>query len=197
MVNVKQDYTIYILDDELSVCKALKQVISRVYENVHFFVSAQACLEGLSKYECHLLICDVNMPEMDGLEMLRKVKKIRPKMPVLLVTGYGDIPTAVKAVKSGAYDFIEKPLDQQSILGSIKESLSIYEVAEPDVAYSLSIMEIKILRKILQGQSSKEIAYELNRSTRTIENHRQRIMKKLNVSNTAELVKTAMDMSIL
>jgi len=111
------------------------------------------------------------MPEMDGMELLAKARRLAPWLPILVITGYGDIPMAVAAIKAGAVDFIEKPLDKKSFLWKVK---SILQQSTFDDSYRgkpLTESEMKVLKLIISGNSNKEIAYILHRSVRTIEVH--------------------------
>jgi FixJ family two-component response regulator len=132
------------------------------------------------------------MPEMDGIELLKKVRQFAPWLPVLVITGYGDIPTAVIAIKTGAVDFIEKPLVKKSIVSKIKSILQQSTFDDSYINKPLTKSETKVLKLIIDGKSNKEIAYLLYRSERTIEFHRSNIMRKLGANNLVGLVKRAM-----
>jgi two-component system response regulator FixJ len=129
------------------------------------------------------------MPEMDGIELLTKVKRIIPSLPVLVITGYGDVQMAVKALKVGASDFIEKPLDRQSFLSAVDSVLKRNTQTHPLVGKVLTKTEMRVLRLMLDGKSTKEIAGLLHRSTRTIEDHRTHIMHKLGANDLMHLVR--------
>jgi FixJ family two-component response regulator len=129
------------------------------------------------------------MPGMDGISLLEHIREISPLTSVLLVTGYGSVANAVKSMQLGAADFIEKPLDESVLLPKIRRLLHSHDVGNIE---ELSPAEQKILELVAAGKANKEIAYVLNRSVRTVENHRHRLMKKLGVSSTAELVKIAL-----
>jgi FixJ family two-component response regulator len=137
------------------------------------------------------------MPGMDGIELLAQVKHIAPWLPVLVITGYGDIPMAVKALKLGASDFIEKPVDRQTLLSTVELLLS--KVTPPDTlrGKALTRVEMGVLRLILDGKSNSEIAFLRHRSVRTIEDERCRIMHKLGVDNVVDLVKRAVAMGLV
>jgi two-component system C4-dicarboxylate transport response regulator DctD len=122
MVNQKK--RIFFVDDESQIRKIVQRTIERHGYDVICFEDGMSCLDELSVGDCDLLITDVSMPGLDGIELLEKVKKIRPLLDVLIVTGYGDIPMAVRAVKNGAYDFIEKPLDRGRLIPVIQNILS-------------------------------------------------------------------------
>jgi len=165
---------------------------------VSSFASAADCLQQLNPIMCDLLIADVKMPGMDGIELLTKIKRIAPWLPVLLITGYGDIPMAVRAVKGGAVDFIEKPLDKESFLNKVKSILHRSPLTDPYIIRKpLTRTETVILKLISRGNTNKEIAILLNRSIRTIEVHRCHIFRKFGVDNLADLLKRAAVMGLI
>lgn len=136
------------------------------------------------------------MPVMDGLKLLEQAKRIRPQLPVLVITGYGDIPMAVKAIKIGAAEFIEKPLNESTFLPAVEAALKKGLFENRLIAKPLTKAETQILRQIAEGKTNKEIAFKMCRSIRTIENHRYRLMRKLNAQSTADLTKKAINMGL-
>jgi two-component system response regulator FixJ len=134
------------------------------------------------------------MPGKDGLELLDDVKRAIPWLPVIVVTSYGDIPMAVEAVKTGAFDFIQKPLDPETFLTKVGSALQQDVLADILRGKPLTKMQTTVLQLILQGRTNMDIANMLGRSVRTIEVHRSHIMHKLKVGNVVDLVKKAMDL---
>lgn len=187
---------IFFVDDEPGIRKAVSRTLSEIDCKVTCFSTAEECLKALMVDDCGLLITDVSMPGMNGVELLEEINKLRPQLPVLIVTGFGDIPMAVRAVKAGAIDFIEKPLDENTFLPVVEKALKLTYGIDGRGDKILTPSELRILTLICDGMSNKKIASILHRSVRTIENHRHRIMKKLNAENTAELVRIAMKMDI-
>ena len=185
--NAKQH--IFFADDEPKVRELVGKTLERLGTKVSCFASASECLEQLRSQQCDLLITDVKMPGMDGLELLVEAKRIVSWLPVLVVTGYGDVPMAVKAVKMGASDFIEKPLDRQSFLSAVESLLKPMTPIALPLCESLTKTEIGVLRLILDGKGNKEMADLLCRSVSTVKTHRKHIMRKLGVSNVVDLVK--------
>jgi two-component system response regulator FixJ len=181
--------TVFVVDDEAAVRKALKQSIESLGARVLCFQSASLCLEALEQERCDLVITDVNMPEMSGVTLLGKIRESHALVPVLVMTGYGSIPLAVKAMQGGAVDFIEKPLDEDVVLPKVR--IFVDKAASSD-GDALTAAEEKVLQLVAEGRSNKEIAYMLDRSVRTIENHRHRLMKKLKLTSTADMVKFAL-----
>lgn len=188
---------IFFVDDEPAVRKSVSQTLKQSGYTVSCFANADLCLKQLQMQDCDLLITDVRMPEMDGIELVRRAKRIAPWIPVLVITGYGDIPMAVRAVKAGAAEFIEKPLQKQSFLSAVQTTLKKQDLENLLKGKSLSKKELAILRLILQGRSNKEIARTLHRSIRTVEDHRRYIMRKLDVNNVVDLVKRAAAMGLV
>jgi two-component system response regulator FixJ len=181
---------IFFVDDEPKVCKMVGRTLKQAGLKVTCFTDPADCLKQLRCQTCDLLITDVKMPEMDGIELLTKVKRIIPSLPVIVVTAYGDVPMAVEALKVGASNFVEKPLERQSFLSVVefvlKHRTALIHQIVGDV---LTKTEMIVLRLILDGKSTKEIAALRHRSVRTIEAHRSRIMRKLGVDNLVDLVK--------
>jgi len=190
MTNIAKRH-VFFVDDEPNVRKIVGRTLEQASFKVSCFACATDCLKQLRCQPCDLLITDVRMPEMDGIELLTKVKRIIPSLPVLVMTGYGDIPMAVKVLKLGAADFIEKPLERQSFLSVVDSVLNLSVRPHRIVGDVLTKTEIKILRLILDGKSTKEIGVILHRSLRTVEDHRRHIMSKLGVNNLVDLVKQA------
>ncbi len=188
---------IFFLDDEPAIREVVKETLEDSDFKVSCFGSPIECLARLRSQKCDLLITDLKMPEKDGIELLADVKHLAPWVPVLMITGYGDIPTAVKAMKAGAVDFIEKPLDKKNFMRKIRSVLKKNVSAHPDLGNSLTRNEAKILQFIVNGKSNKEIANLLHRSARTIEVHRAHIMHKLGVDNLVDLVKRVASMGLV
>ncbi|MHC4172249.1 MAG: response regulator transcription factor [Planctomycetota bacterium] len=182
---------IFFVDDEPRVRKVVDKTLKRLGTKVSCFASARDCLEQLRSQRCDLLITDVKMPEMSGIELLTEVKRFIPWLPVLLVTGYGDIPMAVKVLKMGALNFLEKPLEMQSFLSAVESALDGTAAFEPPVGKKFTKTEMRVLRLILDGKSNRETAYILHRSVKTIEFHRNRIMHKFGVDNVVDLIRRA------
>ena len=196
MANIVEKH-IFFLDDE----PAIREVVRETLENSKFKVSCFGnpieCLARLRSKKCDLLITDLRMPEKDGIELLMDVQHLAPWIPVLMITGFGDIPTAVKAMKAGAVDFIEKPLEKKNFVRKIKSILKQNVFIHPDLGTSLTRNETKILQLIIDGKSNKEIANLLHRSARTVEVHRTHLMHKLGVDNLVDLVKRVASMGLV
>ncbi|MDD5327265.1 MAG: response regulator [Phycisphaerae bacterium] len=187
---------IFFVDDEPAICRSVSNTLRRYGHKVDCFPDAEHCLKQLQMQSCDLLITDVKMPNIDGIELVRRAKSIAPWLPILVITGYGDIPMAVRAVKAGALEFIEKPLQKQSLLTAVRSALKQPNTENILKGKPLTKKEIVVLRLILQGKNNREIARILHRSIRTVEDHRRHIMGKLDVDNVVDLVKRATDMGL-
>ncbi len=183
-----RNYHIFVVDDEPQVCKAISRILQQKYK-VTSFESAEACLARLrvSTCKCNLLISDFKMPGMNGIELLLKVKRIRPRLKVLLITGYGDVPLVKRAWKAGARDFIEKPLHRDELLEAAESALGEHIIYDAELGKALTKTQRKILKLITEGLTNRQIAEIRGRSIRTIEDHRQKLMHKLGVDNAMEL----------
>ncbi len=182
---------IFIVDDDSCICDLVSLTLEGMGYKCSCFEDADSCLEQLAVDKCDVLLTDVRMPEKGGIELLVEVKRSLPWLPVLVMTSYADIPMSVEAVKAGAFDFIEKPLDGQMLLDAVETALRESDLTNILRGKLLTKTEAVILNLILQGRSNRGIAHILHRSVRTIEDHRNHIMKKLDVDNVVDLVKRA------
>ena len=187
---------IFFVDDEASIRETVSKTLNEPGTKVSCFASAHDCLKSLRSRKCDLLITDVRMPEMDGLELITHARRIAPWISVVVVSGYGDIPMAVRALKAGAIDFLEKPLSKQALLSTIESALS-QNTVDPDAGKELTKAEKRVLHFILEGKSNRETAEILHRSEKTIEVHRNHIMRKLGVGNIVDLIKRAASMGLI
>jgi two-component system response regulator FixJ len=192
-----QGTQVVFVDDEPGVCDAVRKTLERVGIRVQCFPSAQDCLAHLAENRCDLLVTDVRMPGKDGLELLREVRRQLPWLPVVVVTGYGDVPMAVRAMRSGAVDFLEKPLDRQTLLDTVRTLLERDAAQSRLFDLALTETEMRVLRFILDGRNNRDIAVAMHRSPRTVEAHRSNLMRKLGASNVVELLRRAADAGLL
>lgn len=188
---------IFFVDDEESIRDVVRGTLERLDVEVSCFSSAHDCLKQLRRQKCDLLITDVRMPDMDGLALAEETKRIAPWIEVLVVSGYGDIPMAVRALKIGAINFLEKPLGMENLLSAVESVLEQSPVADPLVGKELTKAERRILYHILSGNSNKQTANILHRSEKTIEVHRNHIMRKLGVDNVVALIKRSAAMGLV
>ena len=181
----------FFVDDEPGIRRIVADELKRLGCEVSCFASAIECLEQLPEQDCNLLITDVKMPGMDGLTLLSRVKCVAPWVSVMVITGFGDIPMSVRALKLGAVDFVEKPLEREIFLHKVKTILRQDDFVDSPAGQALTETEKKVLKLILDGKGNKEIAYRLQRALRTVERHRSDIMHKFGVDNVVDLVKKA------
>jgi FixJ family two-component response regulator len=193
----QQKQRIFFVDDEPKIRDVVGETLKESGFEVSCFSCAADCLERLRSRTCDLLITDVKMPDMDGMELLTETQRFAPWLPVLLVTGYGDVPMAATAFKAGAVDFVEKPLNRKTLLSAVELVLKRINPLDPILGKTLTRTEKRVLRLILDGKTNKEIAYIFGRAVKTIEVHRSRIMRKLDVGNAVDLVKRAAVMGLV
>lgn len=188
---------IFFVDDEPKVRELVGETLEQAGFKVSCFADAFDCIKKLRGAACDLLITDVKLPEMSGIELLTEAKRFLPSLPILVVTGYGDVPMAVKAMKEGAADFIEKPLEKHALISAVEIALEQCPSSDPILCKRLTNAEIKVLYLILEGKTNKEAANLLHRSISTIEVHRKHIMRKLGAENIVDLVKIAAAMGLV
>ena len=195
MRNQTSEY-VFFVEDEPKVRMAVRKTLERAGIDVTCFSCADDCLAQLDTERCDLLITDVRMPGKDGIELLMEVKALQPWLPVLVVTGFGDVPMAVKALKAGAADFIEKPLDRDAFLDTVRTVARQGAAHSELLNHSLTRTEMRVLYHILEGKNNREVADLLHRSPRTIEVHRRHLMQKMEANNVVELLRRAADMRL-
>lgn len=185
---------IYVIDDDEALCKAIKWLLETANLQVKTFHNA---FDFLKEYSANLrgcLLIDVRMPEMSGLQLQEKLVTLGNTMSIIMLSGHGDIPMAVRALKAGAIDFITKPFNDQTLLEQIQNALLINKTKlNVENIYTLykklTEREQEIMLKIVAGKMNKAIAYELNISIKTIEVHRANIMQKMGAKTLADLIK--------
>lgn len=191
-----QEAHIFFVDDEPTVRMAAQRALKSAGLQVSVFASAEDCLTAMSSQTCDGVVTDIRMEGRDGISLLREIKRRFPWLPVIITTGYGDIPSAVAAIKAGAADFMEKPLDREQLLSAIRKTLEVSQRPEVPLREGLSEVEARVLRLVCAGKTSREIARTLNRSVRTIEAHRHHIMQKFAACNIAQLVRRANELGL-
>lgn len=196
-----ENATIFIVDDDPSVLKGLKRLFKSKGYDVGTFASAQNFLRtNPSRKGPACLVLDMKMPGLSGLEMQEKLDQGEYDVPIVFLTGHGDIPMSVKAMKKGAIDFLSKPVDESDLLVAVEEALQ--KAAEnlarqeenrhiKNLTQSLTPREYEILTYVITGLLNKQIAYALDISEKTVKVHRGRVMQKMNVDSVAELVRLA------
>lgn len=196
----KEAALVYVVDDDALLRQTLEDILDDAGYTVMPFASGRDFVDASTSLEHGCVLLDVKMPGMDGLEVLEELSKGQKGFEVIMVSGHGDIGTAVKAVRSGARDFLEKPFTPQQVVDVVDAAFAaakrvddeVSEVALEDTPLAvLRPRELEVLKLILQGDPNKVVAYKLDISIRTVEVHRSRLMERLNVRTFAELVRLA------
>jgi two-component system, LuxR family, response regulator FixJ len=193
--------TVFVVDDDPAVRKALSLLMKSIGLNAELFGSAQEFLAKYDPARPGCVILDVRMPEMNGLELQETLKAHGIAIPVIFLTGHGDVPMAVRAMQGGAIDFIEKPFREQVLLERVQQAIERDaarrqdEMQHADARTRLNLLtsrEQQVLDLVVAGKHNKAIAAELNVSMKTVEFHRSRIMDKLQADSVATLVRMVM-----
>jgi len=192
---------VFVIDDDQAMRDSLDFLLGAAEFDVTLFESAQHFLDALPTVEFGCVVSDVRMPGIDGIELLKRLKADRRALPVVIMTGHGDVPLAVEAMKLGAVDFLEKPFEDDRLIGMIDialkqaESGARNEAAVLDIAArveSLSPRERQVMEGLVAGLSNKQIARDYDISPRTIEVYRANVMTKMQAGSLSELVRLAM-----
>ena len=194
----ENERTVYVVDDDDAVRDSLTMLFRNAGLAVRGFASARAFLDQPAPAAPSCLVLDIRMPGMSGTALQDELKARAPRLPIIFITGHGNIPTAVEAVKKGAYDFIEKPFDDYQLLSQVMSALersasgAAPAVPSREQLALLSEREQEVLTLVLAGKPSRQVAEELYISSRTVEFHRARIMQKLGVRSAAELFRVCL-----
>jgi FixJ family two-component response regulator len=192
-----EEQTVFIVDDNAAVRDSIQELVETVGLHAETYASAKAFLATFKSERPGCLVLDVRMAGMGGLVLQEKLKELGARIPVIIITGHGDVPMAVQALKRGASDFVQKPYRDQLLLDSINHALEADAVARrlsvrkdnrDQHLVALTEREREVLDKLLTGRSSKQIARELDISPRTVEAHRQNVLRKLKVESVKELI---------
>jgi len=193
--------TVFLIDDDDSVRRALGRLIQSAGHKVRPFASAREFLDsGTHDDGPACLVLDVRMPGLNGLDLQRELQAAKTFLPIIFITGYGDVPTSVKAMKAGAVDFIPKPVRDEDLLQSIAQAMARAERESADRieietvrarANRLTPREREIMARVVRGFLNKQIAFDLGVVEKTVKVHRARVMQKMQVESLAELVRLA------
>lgn len=197
---------VYIVDDDDAARDSLGFLLRSAKLAVKAFDSADAFVSALPSLGSGCVVTDIRMPGMSGIELLKHIRKQSRPIPVIVVTGHGDVPLAVEAMKHGAADFLEKPFDDEAMLASVRRALSKQKQSEKrdaeraevlDRFATLSMRERQVLEGLVAGLPNKSIAYDLKISPRTVEIYRANTMTKMGAGSLSELVRMALTAGVL
>jgi two-component system response regulator FixJ len=197
--------SVYVIDDDRDVRRSLSFMLGAAEIRSHPFGSGLDFLEALPDLEPGCILLDLRMPQMDGFQVMGALAERKIDWPVIVMTGHGEVPVAVRAMKLGAVDFIEKPFSEQGLLGCFSQAFGLLKDREAtgrrrrdahERAASLTGREKEVLQGLLGGQSNKEIAQSLGISLRTVEMHRGNMMDRLQASSLAEALTLALEAGV-
>lgn len=194
------DAVVFVVDDDDSVLKGLSRLLRSAGWKAMTYASPDAFLRAHDPRACGCLILDVAMPDVDGLELQRRLTDAGCTLPIVFLTGHGDVSTSVRAMRAGALNFLTKPIDDEELLGAVREAVARDRVArsaarELDVIHerlaTLTPRERQVLERVVTGKLNKQIADDLGIVEKTIKVHRAHVMEKMGVRSLAELARIA------
>ncbi len=197
---------VHVIDDDEAMRNSLAFLLRAAKVEVQTYESALAFLESLPKIKPGCIVTDVRMPGMSGSDLLKRLRQLKVAMPVIVMTGHGDVPLAVEAMKGGAADFLEKPFDDDALLAAIRAALNARasdserqanRAAIHDKLAALSNRERQVLEGVVAGHPNKIIAFDLGISPRTVEIYRANVMIKMGANSLSDLVRMALVGGIL
>jgi len=198
---MRSDAVVHVVDDDVAVRQSLSFLLASDGFPVRLHESASAFLEGVKEAAAGCIVTDVRMPGIDGVEFLRRLRTRGFALPVIVMTGHADVPLAVKAMKAGAIDFLEKPFDDDLLLGAVRAALQRQARNAQHDAQAvelqsrirfLSERELQVLEGLVAGKANKVIAHDLGISPRTVEIYRANVMSKMQAGSLSELVRMAL-----
>ena len=199
--HMQSNPTVFVVDDDPAIRESLRWLIESVGLNVKIFATAQDFLEGYDPSLAGCLVLDIRMPGMSGLDLQNELVARKVNIPILIITGHAEVPVAVRAMKAGALDFIEKPFSDQLLLDRIRRAIEAdaefrrvhsQRAAVAARLAGLTPREREVMDLVIAGKANKVIASELGLSPKTIEVHRAHVMKKMQVDSLADLVRVGM-----
>ncbi|MCH8498569.1 MAG: response regulator transcription factor [Marinobacter sp.] len=204
MSDVRQ--TVYVVEDDEAVRDSLELLLKSAQHPVKSYSTANAFLDDYSDAMAGCMVLDIRMPGMDGMELQKRLNDRNSLLPIIFVTGHGDVPMAVEAMKEGAVDFIQKPYHEEALLEKIAAALATDREQRESLSQKQDIIrrintltprETEIMDRMIAGQANKVIAIELDISQRTVEIHRSRVMHKMGTHSLAHLVRMVLSVKDL
>jgi two-component system, LuxR family, response regulator FixJ len=201
MFTMAADAVVHVIDDDEAVRQSLEFLLRTAGMRARTYESASAFLDALPAIEAGCVITDVRMPGISGIELLKRLGEMHVQLPVIVITGHGDVPLAVEAMKNGAVDFLEKPYEDELLLGSVRAALdrahqsAARDARRADVEARLATLtnrEREVLDGLVAGKPNKIIAFDLAISPRTVEIYRANVMTKMAAASLSELVRMAL-----
>lgn len=190
---------VYVVDDDAALRRTITRMLNAADITSEEFESAESFLKGYSTRPAGCVLLDVRLPGMNGIDLLERISALTPPNPIIMLSGYGDVPTAVKAVQTGALDFLQKPFAKDDLIRVVQRGFDRIEVqseAHGKIA-ELTPREIEVLQAFSDGAANKVVAARLDLSPRTVEMHRARIFKKLDVANLPQALARAREAGLV
>jgi two-component system response regulator FixJ len=198
---MQADAVVYVIDDDEAVRDSLRFLFKSAGLAARTYESATSFLNHLPQLKAGCIVTDVRMPGLSGLDLLRRLKELHSAVPVIVITGHGDVPLAVEAMKSGAVDFLEKPFDDEALLAAVNVALRDQGASAKrdadragiiDRLATLTTRERQVLEGLVAGQPNKTIAFDHDISPRTVEIYRANVMSKMQAASLSDLVRMAL-----
>jgi two-component system response regulator FixJ len=193
--------TVHIIDDDQALRESLVFLLRAAQLEVRSFDSAKTFLDALPDASLGCVITDIRMPEMNGIDLLRRLKELKVGVPVIVITGHGDVALAVEAMKIGAADFFEKPFNDEQLVASVRTALQRRQdqrkrgAERAEIKHRLSKLSARekdVLTGLIEGRANKQIAFDLGISPRTVEIYRANLMNKMEADSLSDLVRMAL-----
>ena len=198
---MQADAVVYVIDDDEAVRDSLRFLLNTAGLAAQTYESATSFLNHLPRVKAGCIVTDVRMPGLSGLDLLRRLKELHSAVPVIVITGHGDVPLAVEAMKSGAADFLEKPFNDEALLAAVNVALrdqgasakrDADRVGVMDRLATLTARERQVLEGLVAGHPNKTIAFDHGISPRTVEIYRANVMSKMQAASLSDLVRMAL-----